>query len=91
MSTAGTAGRRWGFWPRPAGGFHVWDEHDTGAVIGHVAATAEIDEGWVAFPEWAPGLDRIVGPFHNRIAAGEALFAAWLADPDCHLPEVPQP
>lgn len=82
---------RWSFWPRPAGGFHVWDEHGTGTVVGWVGPDGDITHGWVAFPEWHAGLDPIVGPFHNRIAAAEALFAAWLADAGCHLPEVPQP
>lgn len=81
---------RWGYWHRPAGGWFVWDIHDTGAVIGHVAATGDFDEGWVAFPEWTGGLDRIVGPFHNRNAAA-ALFAAWLADPVAHEEGQPQP
>jgi hypothetical protein len=81
----------WGYWHRPAGGWFLWDVHGTGAVIGHVRATEVIDDGWVAFPEWTAGLDPIVGPFHSRNAAAEALFAAWLADPDTNAPEVPAP
>lgn len=81
----------WGYWPRPGGGFHIWDEHSTSAVIGWVGASGDITEGWVAYPEWAVGLAPIVGPFLSRRRAAEALFAAWLADPDAHPTEIPQP